>query len=83
MKRREFIALLGGSAVAWPLAARGQRSVVDFLYPGSPGANAAIVSAFRDGLAETGYVEGRNVAATCRCTRSAANSGMPRRRGGQ
>jgi hypothetical protein len=49
MKRRGFIALLGGAAAAWPLAAR-------------PDALPARVVAFRKGLSETGYVEGRNVA---------------------
>jgi len=63
MKRREFIMLLGGAA-AWPLAARAQQPVpvVGFLYPGVPELSTGIVAAFRKGLGETGFAEGRNVA---------------------
>jgi putative tryptophan/tyrosine transport system substrate-binding protein len=63
MRRREFIAGLGG-AVAWPVVARGEESVplVGFLNTQSPKGFARYVAAFRQGLQETGFVEGKNVA---------------------
>ena len=64
MRRRDVVALLGGAAVAWPLVARAQQPampVIGLLHPGSPEANARYVAGFRKGLAETGYVEGRNI----------------------
>jgi putative tryptophan/tyrosine transport system substrate-binding protein len=63
MRRREFIAGLG-SAAAWPVAARVQRGalpVVGFLHGGSPETTMSVMAAFRRGLAESGFVEGRNV----------------------
>lgn len=63
MRRRDFISLVGGAA-AWPLAAQGQQPampVVGFLHSGTPGPFAHVLQAFRKGLGETDYVEGRNL----------------------
>ena len=64
MQRRDFIALVGGAAAIWPLAARAQQAavpVVGFLHAGSENAFAHLPVALRRGLAETDLVEGRNV----------------------
>jgi ABC-type uncharacterized transport system substrate-binding protein len=64
MERRQFIRLIGGVA-AWPVASGAQQPlipVVGYLDPGSATQNADVVAAFRDGLAQAGYVEGHNVA---------------------
>src|SRR5579859_7862568 len=65
MRRREFISLIGGVAIAGPFAARAQRPslpVVGFLSGRSPAESATVVAAFRKGLSEAGYGEPQNVA---------------------
>jgi putative tryptophan/tyrosine transport system substrate-binding protein len=64
MTRRELMALFGGAAVMWPLAASAQTEtpVIGFLSSGSPAAYQPFLAAFRAGLSETGFVEGKNVA---------------------
>jgi putative ABC transport system substrate-binding protein len=65
MRRREFIAWLGGATVMWPLTARGQQSavpVIGYLGLGSPEPDDIRLPAIHQGLNDTGYVEGRNIA---------------------
>jgi len=64
MRRREFISLLGSAAAAWPLGVHAQQAavpVIGFLSGVSPGPFAQRLAAFRQGLTETGTIEGRNV----------------------
>jgi putative tryptophan/tyrosine transport system substrate-binding protein len=65
VKRRDFITLLGGAVIAWPFAACAQQStmpVVGFLSSRSADDSVRVVASFSDGLAEIGYVDGRNAA---------------------
>ena len=75
LRRREFIAGLGGAA-AWPLAAPAQRPempVVGLLSPGSPEVLADAIAAFRNGLTESGFIEGGNVTIDYRFAGNVAN----------
>ena len=76
MRRRHFIALLGGAAVVWPLAARGQQAalpVIGFLDLRSADYVAERLRAFHQGLKETGYIEGENVAIVYRFAENQTN----------
>ena len=64
MRRRDFITFIGGTAAAWPLAARAQQPalpVIGYLNPGSPESDTPRLTGLRRGLNQSGYVEGRNL----------------------
>src|ERR1043165_8971388 len=73
MRRREFITLVGGASVAWPLGARGQQQpampLIGFLSSRSPEDTTQVLAAFRSGLAESGFIEGQTVAVEYRFAR--------------
>jgi putative ABC transport system substrate-binding protein len=76
MRRREFIAFVGSTAVMWPLASRAQQSntpLIGFLNVGSSTGYRSIAAAFRQGLQETGYMEGQNVAIEYRWAEGQSN----------
>jgi len=63
MKRREFITLIGSAAAIWPLVARAQtpKPVIGFMSGRAPEESADLVAAFRQGLTDSGFVDGQNV----------------------
>src|SRR5262245_39027932 len=64
MQRRDFIKVIAGSAVGWPLAARAQQPtmpVIGYLGVRSPAADAPFIAAFHQGLNEAGFIDGKNV----------------------
>jgi putative tryptophan/tyrosine transport system substrate-binding protein len=78
MNRRAFITLLGGTAAAWPLAARAQQRIprVGFLFAGTPSVWSKEVAAFAQRLGELGWIEGRTVAIEYRWVESRERYGV-------
>jgi putative ABC transport system substrate-binding protein len=76
MRRREFIALLGGAAAGWPLAARAQQGQrvrrVGVLWPGASAPAPPRLESFREGLREAGHIEGYNLTIELRYSRRGA-----------
>jgi putative tryptophan/tyrosine transport system substrate-binding protein len=73
IRRREFIATLSGAAAAWPLVASAQQPkmpVIGLLTARAPGDSPHLIAAFRQGLNDTGFVEGQNVAIEYRFARN-------------
>jgi ABC-type uncharacterized transport system substrate-binding protein len=71
MRRREFLSVLGGAAVAWPFAARAQQGVrrIGVLWPGASAPASPRLESFREGLREAGYIEGQNLIIELRYSR--------------
>src|SRR5215831_10687994 len=81
IERRKFLATLGSAAAAWPLAARAQQPmpVIGYFSGRSPVSDGPMLSAFRQGFSETGFVEGRNVAIEFRWAEGPFRLGFPRK----
>jgi hypothetical protein len=82
LRRRQFMTLLSGAVAAWPLAARAQQlsvQTIGYLSPRSSDVETEFLTALRQGLRETGYVEGRNLVASIAGRRGATIGSLPLR----